>query len=233
MWSGFLVPPCLRFPEPPYDPGRSVFPNPVRGRSEIILSPDRPSFVQRQLKLWSAYTRESRSLSRRMATNLGSGFIPGVTRTLLNEQVALRYPQALRERSAASPSSLLRPDVPVPMPLINYAFWLVDESSQFGPPTAGHRDLPDVISANLSLDAWTSTPAALVVRIPVSSHETSAFPTLGTGRRSATSRTATSARARFRGCSHSLRFRPPHLLATQVAPTDSVTILNGSRGFYV
>ena len=38
----------------------------------------------------------------------------------------------------------------------------------------------------------------------------------------------------FRGCSHSLMFRPPGLLATQVAPT--VAYLNGtlgSQGFYV
>src|SRR3989338_9373728 len=63
-------------------------------------------------------------------------------------------------------------------------FWLVDGSLQFGPPTAGQRDLPDVISANLSLDAWTPTPAAPAVHLPVSSHRTTAFPTLGTGRHS-------------------------------------------------
>ena len=40
------------------------------------------------------------------------------------------------------------------------------------------KDLPDVISANLSLRAWTPTPAALVVLLPVSSHKTSAFPAL-------------------------------------------------------
>jgi hypothetical protein len=33
-------------------------------------------------------------------------------------------------------------------------------------------------------------------------------------------RTATSVRTQFRGCSHSFMFRPPGLLATQVAPTD-------------
>jgi len=44
-------------------------------------------------------------------------------------------------------------------------------------------DLPDVISANLSPRAWTPTPAALVVHLPVSSHKTTAFPTLGPGRR--------------------------------------------------
>ena len=47
------------------------------------------------------------------------------------------------------------------------------------------KDLPDVISAHLSLRAWTPTPAARVVHVPVSSHTTSAFPSFGPGRRSA------------------------------------------------
>src|SRR5262245_19111619 len=47
------------------------------------------------------------------------------------------------------------------------------------------KDLPDVVSAHLSLRAWTSTPAARVVPVPVSSHTTAAFPSFGTGRRSA------------------------------------------------
>ena len=36
--------------------------------------------------------------------------------------------------------------------------------------------LPDVISANPSPRVWTPTPAAPVVRLPVSSHRTTAFP---------------------------------------------------------
>ncbi len=94
-------------------------------------------------------------------------------------------------------------------------------------------DLPDVISANPSLRAWTPTPAALVVLSPVSSHKTSAFPTLATGRRSAFSpckRLLT--RTRFRGCSHSLMFRPAGLLATLAAPTMIDLSLSGSCGFY-
>ena len=47
------------------------------------------------------------------------------------------------------------------------------------------KDLPDVISAYLSLRAWTPTPAARGVRLPVSSSTTSAFPSFGPGRRSA------------------------------------------------
>jgi len=61
------------------------------------------------------------------------------------------------------------------------------------------EDLPDVISAYLSLRAWTSTPAARVVHLPVSSHTTAAFPSFGPGRRSTLCRTATSVRRAFSG----------------------------------
>jgi len=44
-------------------------------------------------------------------------------------------------------------------------------------------DLPGVVSVNLSSRAWTPAPAALVVHLPVSSHKTTAFPTLALGRR--------------------------------------------------
>jgi hypothetical protein len=85
-------------------------------------------------------------------------------------------------------------------------------------------DLPGVISANLSSRAWTPTPAAPVVHLPVSSHRTTAFPTLGPGRRDRSrdhsyTPTAISAGSLFRGCSHSLMFRPVSLLATPIAPT--------------
>jgi hypothetical protein len=85
-------------------------------------------------------------------------------------------------------------------------------------------DLPGVSSANLCSRAWTPTPAALVVHSPVSSHKTTAFPTLGPGRRDrsrdhSNTPTAISVGNLFRGCSHSLMFRPVSLLATPIAPT--------------
>ena len=46
------------------------------------------------------------------------------------------------------------------------------------------EDLPDVISAYLSLRAWTPTPATLEVHRPVASPKTSAFPTCGADRHS-------------------------------------------------
>lgn len=59
------------------------------------------------------------------------------------------------------------------------------------------KDLPDVISAYLSLRAWTPTPAAREVHIPVTSLTTAAFPSFGPGRRSTMYRTATSVRRAF------------------------------------
>jgi len=48
------------------------------------------------------------------------------------------------------------------------------------------------------------------------------LPPVRTGSAHTRLRTATSVRAFFRGCSHSLMFRPPLLLALQVAPTAEV-----------
>ena len=52
---------------------------------------------------------------------------------------------------------------------------LVSRSLQVVISPCWEWDLPDVISANLALRARTPTPAALVVRSPVSSHKTSAI----------------------------------------------------------
>ena len=59
--------------------------------------------------------------------------------------------------------------------------------------------LPGVISANLSPDAWSPTPALLLVHLPVTSQETSAFANLGAARQHAHIRTATSVRGSFSG----------------------------------
>jgi hypothetical protein len=59
------------------------------------------------------------------------------------------------------------------------------QSSQVAVSPCWVEALPDVISAHLSLRAWTPTPAARGVPVPVTSSTTSAFPPLGPGRRSA------------------------------------------------
>jgi hypothetical protein len=86
-------------------------------------------------------------------------------------------------------------------------------------------------SANLSQRVWTHTPAASKVHLLVSSLGALAFPTNELGRRLAFPQQALQLGRCFRGCSHSLMFRPIALLATPVAPTLAPTV-PGSRGFY-
>jgi hypothetical protein len=84
------------------------------------------------------------------------------------------------------------------------------------------EDLPDVISAHPSLRAWTPTPAARGVHLPVSSSTTSAFPSFGPGRRIAKPVQRFQYGALLEAAVISLMFRPAGLLATQIAPTDTV-----------
>ena len=87
------------------------------------------------------------------------------------------------------------------------------------------RELPDVISENLSLDAGSRTPAVHRVLSPVSSTMSSAFPKGRMGRLPAcfVPRITTSRRSVFRGCRYSLMFRPPSLLSPQIVPTAAHT----------
>src|SRR5262249_10446532 len=86
------------------------------------------------------------------------------------------------------------------------------------------RELPDVISESLSLDAGSRSPAVHRVLSPVSSTVSSAFPTGKTGRLSASiPRITTSRRTVFRGCRYFVMFRPPSLLAPQIVPTAANT----------
>ena len=87
-------------------------------------------------------------------------------------------------------------------------------------------------AAHLSLRAWTPTPAALEVHVPVSSPKTSAFPPFGPGRRSTMSVQRLQHGALFeaaviRSCSGPQVCSPPRsLLPLRHTP-------HGSRGFYV
>jgi hypothetical protein len=82
------------------------------------------------------------------------------------------------------PSSLLRTHAPVLNPPRASVRPSDTRSVQVAVSPCWEEDLPDVISAHPSLRAWTPTPAALEVRLPVSSPKTSAFPSFGPGRRS-------------------------------------------------
>src|SRR5215510_10604667 len=78
-----------------------------------------------------------------------------------------RYPSVIaRTGSCAAPVGLSPPSV----------FSLVGESLQVVTSPCCPRQLPDVISENLSLDAGSPTPAVHRVLSPVSSTVSSAFP---------------------------------------------------------
>jgi len=110
-----------------------------------------------------------------------------VPRVPLHDQGVTSHVVMSRTTSAGitPPSSLIRTHAPILNPPRASVLPSNMRSLQVVVSPCWEKDLPGVISANLSLRAWTPTPAALVVHLPVSSHKTTAFPTLGTGRREA------------------------------------------------
>ena len=79
---------------------------------------------------------------------------------------------------AIPPSSLLRTHAPDLHPPTSSALASSDRSLQVVASPCWMVALTDVISVNLSLDAWPPTSASPPVPLPVSSRRTSAFPTL-------------------------------------------------------
>jgi hypothetical protein len=140
---------------------------------------------------------------------------PLPARGVTSHDAASRTPS----EGSTPPSSLLRAHAPDQIPPSGFGSPYSTGSLQVVVSPCCKMALPGVISATLSPDAWTLTPALLLVHLPVSSQETSAFAESRPARQHANIRTATSVREWFRGCSHSIIFRPPGLLATQIAPT--------------
>ena len=97
------------------------------------------------------------------------------------------------------PASRLRAQASVRNPPSACGYPSVSRSLPVAARPGGASDLPGVSSANLAQRAWTPTPAARGVPLPVAAHPTTAFPTLGPGRRLASSRTATAVRSLFSG----------------------------------
>jgi hypothetical protein len=130
------------------------------------------------------------------------------------------------------PSLLLRAHAPILHPPCASVVPSDTRSVQVAVSPCWAKDLPDVISAHLSLRAWTPTPVALEVLVPVSSLKTSAFPSFGPGRRSTMSvqrlqHGALVEAAVLRSCSGPQVCSPPRsLLPLRHTP-------HGSRGFYV
>src|ERR1700687_2650589 len=94
------------------------------------------------------------------------------------------------------------------------------KSSQVATSPCCHRDLPDVISANLSSDAWSPTTA-----VPRGAYTCLFLRVIGLPPERSGSASRFFPRIRllaggcFRGCRHFFMFRPPSLLVSQVVPT--------------
>jgi hypothetical protein len=109
-----------------------------------------------------------------------------VPRAPLHEQGVTSLVVVSRSTSAGItlPSSLLRAHAPVLHPPAASVIPSDSGSMQVAVSPCWEEDLPDVVSAPPALRAWTPTPAALEVHMPVTSPTTSAFPPCGPGRRS-------------------------------------------------
>jgi hypothetical protein len=117
-------------------------------------------------------------------------------------------------------SSLLRAHVPIPCgsPLLRF-FTSFEESLQVATSPCCHRDLLDVI---LRVFPWLPGPLprrSHRVHAPVNFPDVIGLPLGRLGRLPALVHDATFRGNDFRGCRHSLMFRPPSLFASQVAPT--------------
>ena len=130
---------------------------------------------------------------------------------------------AISSEGVTPPSSLLRAHVPLPLgSLLLRHLASFEESWQVVRSPCCPRELPDVISENLSLDAGSRTPAAHRVLLPVSSTVSSAFPRRELGRLSAFGLRITTSR-RIVSRMQILMFRPPSLLTPQIVPTAAST----------
>src|SRR5262245_9927543 len=110
---------------------------------------------------------------------------------------------------------------------------LVHESLQVAVCPCWEKAFPDVISS-ICVEVLGPVPRrAPSVYLPVSSRRTSASPYMQEVWRAGTpAMIATSMTNRFRGCSHAVMFRLPHLLGPQVAPTAEAFSPLGSRAVY-
>ena len=100
---------------------------------------------------------------------------PLLARGVTSHNVASRTPS----EGITPLSSLLLAHAPDQIPPTVLVLLLINESLQVVTSPCWELVLPSVISANLSPDACTHTPVVLLVPIPVSSQETSAFVTSG------------------------------------------------------
>jgi hypothetical protein len=183
--SSFLHGP--RFRRPPCAPGRSDVPRPVLTLASL-RSPShrvRSFSADPHTPLPVMVCFQGRSIVHRPDMS-GYSWSCHVPRAPLHDQgvTSLVVVSWTTSAGVTPPSSLLRAHAPVLNPPRASVCPSNTRSVQVAVSPCWEEDLPGVLSAHLSLRAWTSTPAAPVVLMPVSSHGTTAFPTCGTGRHS-------------------------------------------------
>ena len=115
-----------------------------------------------------------------------------------------------------------------------------EKSLQVATSPCCHRDLPDVISANLSSDAWSLATAGSQSACTCFFLRAIGLPQQGCGSACPLLPANTIFRgAYFRGCRHSLMFKPPSLLTSQIVPTPAhsaagqLRLLHPSRTCFV
>ena len=129
------------------------------------------------------------------------------------------------------PSSLLPAHAPDQNPSDASVLPFYTRSLQVATSPCWKLALPDVISVDPSVDAWLPTPVepswCIYPFLPTKHRPSPRYDKVGFHN----IRTAASVRYSFRGCKHSLMFRPPPLLATLTAPTVAFT-MRSSGDFY-
>jgi hypothetical protein len=127
--------------------------------------------------------------------------------------------------SITSPSLLVLAHSPLPLgSLLLRLLASFGESLQVVTSPCCPRQLPDVISDSLSLDAGSPTPAVPPCALACFFHGVIGLPHGKVGRLPASiPRMTTSRRTAFRGRRYFVMFRPPSLLAPRIVPTAANT----------
>ena len=170
-----------------------------RVRFETLAFFRRPSQVVERLKRWFVYTPATPGLPTASSPEPSVAYSPVLSSrpprrskrppSVLSPFAQLRCylrwgdVSAISSEGVTPPSSLLRAHVPLPLgSLLLRHLASFEESLQVVRSPCCPRELPDVISENLSLDAGSRTPAVHRVLSPVSSTMSSAFPKRRLGR---------------------------------------------------
>ena len=175
-----------RFRRPPCDPGRWDCPSPV-----LTLAPRRsPPHTARSLRadshtpLRGMVCFHGRSMVHRPSMS-GYSWSGQVPRAPLHVRGVPSHVMVSSTMSVGLLPTFIAPtgSCASPPPSSCLGGTLNTRSMQVAVSPCWEEDLPDVLSAHLSLRAWTPTPAARGGHRPVTSSTTSAFPSFGPGRR--------------------------------------------------